>query len=229
MIPNPFPGCFIAFEGIDGCGKSEQFKMMVVYLRTIFEKEMKKIGKCFVVKETKEPGKERFWGAEIYRDLHKTDGLHKTNPFGFQAWYARDSKENLRKNIIPSLECGCTVLADRFRPSMVYGARFSYETMALMLLNQAIIGEDFIWPDAIFIFDIAVKTAVERLKQKGRILDGHENEKTLLERVRHNYLAFGATYPNCHVIDGGGSPEEVFNKILPIAIAAIKSKSGSVV
>jgi len=26
MIPNPYPGIFIVFEGIDGCGKTEQLE-----------------------------------------------------------------------------------------------------------------------------------------------------------------------------------------------------------
>lgn len=229
MIPNPFSECFIAFEGIDGCGKSEQFKLVLGFLRTSFVEEMRKIRKSFVVKETKEPGKERFWGAEIYKDLRKANGLHVTNPHGFQAWYACDSKENLRKNIIPSLRCGCTVLTDRFRPSMVYGAQAPRDIPALMFLNQSIIGEDFIWPDAIFIFNIAAQTATERLERSGKLLDRHESKIALLERVRNNYLAFGTTYPNCYIINGERTPEKIFGEILPIVIAAIKSKPGSTV
>ncbi len=229
MIPNPFPGCFIAFEGIDGCGKSRQFEKVANFFRDDYEKAPPQIFKSIVVQGTKEPGKERFWGAEIYKDLYRADGLHATNPFGFQAWYACDSKENLREVIIPALRCGCIVLTDRFRPSMVYGARTFSEIPALMLLNQAIIGEDFIWPDVIFIFDVTIETATKRLAQSGKLLDGHENRKVFLEQVRDNYLNFGTTYPNCHIINGERSPEEIFDEILSVAIEAVKSKPGSMV
>jgi hypothetical protein len=51
--------------------------------------------------ETKEPGRERGIGSAIYRDLEgKGDNLHSENPFAFQRWYALDSKENIRKNVL---------------------------------------------------------------------------------------------------------------------------------
>ena len=32
MIPNPFPGCFIAFEGVDYCGKFTQLHKVMSWL-----------------------------------------------------------------------------------------------------------------------------------------------------------------------------------------------------
>lgn len=225
MIPNPYPGTFIVFDGIDGCGKSEQLGKTARFLKKDFRRSLPK-GNCLVVKETKEPSKDRFFGKRIYEDLARAGGLHEIDPFGFQAWFACDSKENLEDNIIRFLRCGCVMLSDRFRPSMVYGARNISEIPVLMLLNQSIIGASFIWPDAVLIFDVTVETAIKRLGQKGRILDGHESKKTLLERVRNNYLLFAKMYPNCHIIDAEEPPDRVFEKILPIVLATIKSKPG---
>lgn len=220
MIPNlPSWGKFIVFEGIDGCGKTTQLLRTYHYLHD----------RKLPVRKTKEPNKSGIWGAQIDEELAQPDGLHKTDPFGFQTWYACDSKENLREAVIPALRARCVVLSDRFRPSMVYGAKDASEILALMLSNQIIIGEDFIWPDVILIFDVSVETAIKRLEQKDRTLDEHENKKALLEQVRANYLAFAKMYPNCHIIDGEKTPEEIFNEILPIITKVIKPKPRLVV
>jgi thymidylate kinase len=232
MIPNIYPGYFFVVEGIDGCGKTEQFKKLLDYLRA---KRSTAIG-------TKEPGKNRVYGAEIYRDLHDPNGLHKTDPFRFQMLYAMDSKEHLRSEIVPRLRAGCNVVSDRFRPSMVYGVRPPHPEWfrnvlnrpsptekarivlsKLMEMTQAIIGEDFIWPDAIFIFDVPDTVAIQRLKEKGKILDGHEN-LAVLNATRMSYGIFGSIYPNCHLIDGNRDPESVFEDVRKIVELILESR-----
>ena len=220
MIPNPFPGKFFAFEGIDGCGKTVQLQRAETWLRQLKATSFR----GFVVKLRKEPGRERFWGSRIYAELAQPDGLHATNLYGFQAWYACDSKEHMQKETIKDLMVGNVVLSDRFRLSMVFGMPLldtidaRIETLKkLMELNQAILGEHFIWPDASFIFDVSVETAIVRLKRKfaeaGKSnFDEHEKADKL-EVVRSNYLLFARQYPNCHIIDAEGTPEEVFEKV----------------
>lgn len=228
MIPNIYPGCFFVVEGVDGCGKTEQFKRLLEYLRT----------KRDAVIGTKEPGKDRFYGAEIYRDLYDPDGLHKTDPFRFQMLYAMDSKEHLIKKVIPRLRAGCNIVSDRFRPSMVYGIRPPYPEWLrsvsgppanrivmdeLMKMNQMIIGEDFIWPDVIFIFCIPDIVAIQRLEKQGKILDGHEN-LAVLNAVSRSYGTFGSIYPNCHLINGDGKPESVFEDVKKIVELTLESR-----
>ena len=207
-IPNPFRGIFFAFEGMDGNGKTEQIKRTVAWLRqlTIGRRQP-------VVAEVKEPGRDRNVGATIYRDLEgRGANFHTDNLSAFQKWYALDSRENMVKNILRRLEVGSIVIADRYRPSLVYGARGPEEIGDLVLINQIIMGEHFIWPDAILIFDVSEETAIERLKKKGRNLDGHE-QRAVLERVRENYKFFAMTYANCCLIDGEGPPEQVFEEV----------------
>ncbi len=228
MIPNIYPGCFFVVEGIDGCGKTEQFKRLLDYLRT----------KKGTVIGTKEPNKDSFYGAEIYKDLHDPNGLHKTDPFRFQMLYAMDSKEHLRKEIIPRLHAGCNIVSDRFRPSMVYGVRLPYPEWLwsffdhpaekiildkLMEMTQAIIGEDFVWPDATFIFTVPGIIAIERLRRQGKILDGHER-LAVLDVVGKSYRIFGSMYPNCHLIDGNRDPESVFEDVKKIVEPILESK-----
>ncbi|MBI2063574.1 MAG: dTMP kinase [Candidatus Yanofskybacteria bacterium] len=219
MIPNPYPGIFIVFEGIDGCGKTAQLNRVYGWTQTL------EIIKHYDVLKMKEPGKERFFGKKIYANLSDKNpaALHKIDPRGFQTWYACDSKKNLRENIIPALKQGSIVLCDRFRPSMVYGARTLGEIPDLMNMNRQIIGEDFIWPDLILIFDLPVNAAIKRLKQKNRDLDEHEKHG-ILKKVRICYQYFARIYPNCRMINAEESEEQVSEKVKSLVLPVIESK-----
>lgn len=202
MIPNPFPGKFIVFEGIDGCGKTKQLEKTATWLG----------GLKLPIFTTKEPNKKGDWGSRIYQELENPKGLHKTDPFGFQTWYACDSKENLHNSVIPHLRAGCPVLSDRFRLSLCYGAEDSSDFLALMEMNQRIIGEDFIWPDLALVFDVDVDNAIARLKAKGRDTDAFE-ERGKLSRVIRRYQDFACAYKNCVIVDADDTEEEVFKEV----------------
>ncbi len=218
MIPNPYPGTFIVFEGIDGCGKSKQKDLAFISLQG----SNPELGFGL----TKEPGKERFWGKRIYEDLFSgPDGLHQRDPETLQKWYACDSKEGLRNFIIPNLKEGRLVLCDRYRLSMCYGAQDPGHIVGLLGMNERILGEDFIWPDAALIFDLEIETAMNRLREKGRSLDGFETTKNL-ERVRRNYRHFANRYPNCHLIDANRPAEEISEDVIKIIQKIIKIKKG---
>ena len=202
MIPNPYLGKFFAFEGPDGCGKSIQIQKTYNWLSSTFK----------AVVKTKEPNKNGEWGSRIYEELNKQSGLHISDSFGFQRWYACDSKINVRKEVIPRLRAGCTILSDRYRPSLCYGAKNKDDIRKLMIMNERIIGEDFIWPDAVLIFNVDTETCIERLRKKGRKLDEYEKLE-ILKRVRDNYLDFATMYRNCYVIDGMQSENQVFESV----------------
>lgn len=202
MIPRVGPGLFIVLDGVDGCGKTAQLTRIKEWLESQGQ----------IVSTSKEPDKGRRYGREIYEELAKPDGLHVTNPHGFQTLYAANSKQNLKHKVAVSLGNGAIVLCDRFRSSMVYGAACASEIPGLMRINEVIIGEDFIWPDVLLFLDLDPKIAIERLKKKGRNLDGHEKLSTLT-RVRDNYLWFAGYYPNCCVIPAEGTEEKVFELI----------------
>jgi len=222
VIPNPYPGSFFAFEGIDGSGKSTQFKLATQDL----EEKLHSHGYAGVGKKvvtTKEPRSERFWGAHIYDDLFRQGGLHSHNLFGFQTWFALDSRDNYREVIIPALTHGKIVLSDRSRASMVFGAQTPLQIPELMRMNMSIIGPDFIWPDAIFIFDIDPEKAVARCRSAERRLDGHENIETL-SVVRENYIALARDYPNCHLVNAESTPAEIFEHVRGTIYSVIDSK-----
>jgi len=210
MIPNPYKGKLFAFEGIDGSGKTKQCENAFQWLTHLNSTWW--LGISNPVLKLKEPNKDSEWGKKIYAELENPKGLHTTNPFDFQEWCAHDSKINLQTNVIPRLRSGWTVLLDRYRPSMCYGAKDSTEIPALMEMNEKIIGEDFIWPDLILIFDVTPETAIVRLQKKGAKLDEHE-KFGIQKRVRNNYLRFSQMYKNCYIINGEFSEETVFKSV----------------
>lgn len=205
MIPNKFTGKFIVFEGLDGCGKTTQLLKTYIWLSNL---------KLSVIK-TKEPDKNSDWGSKIYEELRKPDGLHKDYPFGFQTLYASNSKVHLQKIIIPKLKSSHIVLSDRYRPSMCYGAQKPDEIQELMEMNQRIIGQDFIWPDATLIFDVSPEVGIARLKQKCVRPDEFEMIE-IQRKVRRNYLYFYSRYENCYLIDGELPLDVVFLRVKEI-------------
>lgn len=201
MIPNPYPGIFIAIDGINGAGKTTQVELLANWLR----KDTYSLNCGRVIEVFKEPNKDGEYGKRIYEELNKgSEGLAIRNPIGFQTWYTCDSKANLELNVIPRLRLGGIVILDRFRSSLVHGATSVHDIDMLMAMNQFIIGEHFIWPDALFIIDTPVDAAMERLKEKGRALDAQE-EKSEQARTAGYFLVFAEKYPNCVVVSDDGT------------------------
>lgn len=221
-IPNPYPGLLVAFEGIDGCGKSSQLALAELFLD---QKVKPKINGCRIVR-AKEPNRDTPAGERIYQELARSDGLHKLNPYLFQTWYAIDSKGNMANLVIPHLQQGNIVLTDRCRASMVYGmtqAGNATQWARLLEMHWAIMGEHFIWPDAVLIFDLPVATAIERLTKQGKSLDAHERA-AVLEMVRANYISCWRGTSCCHVIEAEAALETVFQRCLPILNEAVFQK-----
>ena len=204
-IPHPhtFPGTFLVIDGIDGCGKSVQVKLL---------KEKLERRSSLPIILTKEPNIDKVYGREIYDDLKILGGLHTRDPIGFQSWYAINSRVNLKDIIIPALQNGHTVISDRFRSSMVYGAKNIEDIKILLRNNEMFLWDFFIRPDATFILDIPVKTAMERLKAKGLDFDEFEKEK-FLKTVKENFLLYAKMIPGCGVINAEKAPEHVCKEI----------------
>jgi thymidylate kinase len=232
MIPNPYPGLFVVFEGCDGGGKSTIREMVGAAILRDLAVKLRSIGlsgNIISLNTTrrlntqdivlvKEPGKDRPIGAKIYEELFKPNGLHKTDPVGFQSWYALDSMQNLRENIIPALKASRIVLADRFRHSLVLSAKNREDIERLMTTNQMIIGEYFIWPDVTFILEVDAKKAIERLRRKGVALDEFENEDHI-NRTIGMYRLLGDVYKNKNIVyidNSEDDPNIALGKIISI-------------
>lgn len=207
MKKNPYPGKLICVEGIDGSGKSEQFNMI--------HDELVKMSAINVV-FTKEPTNSEM-GREIYdilRSQHPTIKLEDLSELEMQRKYFYDRRGHYQDLVLPALRAGVHVISDRGIASVAYGIKNPNDFEHFFSVQKAMFSHDkfkipFIVPDKILIFDIDVDTAIERLGKKQRKLDKFE-QKAKLEQARANYLVIVNKIPNCVVIDGRPSAEEVF-------------------
>lgn len=207
MIKNPYPGKFITFEGIDGSGKSDQFKLI--------RNDLLAIPNVNVV-FTKEPPNNEV-GVEIYdilRGYHPTIKLENLSRLEMQRKYFLARRMQYQDLNIPVLRAGVNVVSDRGVLSVAYGLKDISELDQFFSIEQGMFDYHrvpFIAPDLNLIYDVDVDTAIERLKQKNRALDEFE-QKSVLEPTRANYLAIAQKIPNCIVIDGTPPIEEVFKE-----------------
>ncbi len=225
MVSNPYPGEFICFEGIDASGKSGQFTRFKNYLQAYQTAQFK------TTVFTKEPDLDHPSGKEIYDLLlrrHPVLNINDMHPFEMQSHYFCNRIWHYRVKVLAGLAKEFDVVSDRSLASMCFGVSSPAEFKPLMAIQeQAFLGAEvpFIWPDAILIYDVPADVARTRLDNQGKELDVFERDLEFQMRVRQNYLAFTNQYPNCHVIDGSGQPEEVFVKTKEILIPLLGLKA----
>lgn len=215
LQPHTFPGIFIVYEGVNGCGKSTQAFRLHNWL------EAHKVATVL----TKEPTKEFFVGQRIRQALQDKDLIDNLGPRVFQSWYALDSQQHLREVVIPALKRGAVVVSDRYRPSLVHSATDESDIDDLLELNADILKEDFTLPDATFIFDVNLEIAMERLQKRGVALDVLESARGIT-RTRERYLQLVQRWPASRVIDGGREEKEIFMELKVEILSLIRAKMG---
>lgn len=198
-------GKFISFEGIDGCGKSTQAKILSTKLTDCGNK----------VLLTREPGGSE--GAEEIRNL-----LLKGNPDRWSAetellLFTAARRDHLERTILPALESGTTVICDRFSDSTrVYQGVTRGDLRDLVdKLDDAMIPRQ---PDITILIDldpnIGLTRALERSNTEARFEDfGLEMQI----KLREGFLSLANEFPKrIMVIDGNRSEAEVAQTIIQL-------------
>jgi len=208
-------GLFITFEGLEGCGKTTQAKMLFDFLIK------QKIPSIY----TKEPGGTKI-GDKIRKILldQKNDGMdYKTEMLLFLASRA----ENVRLIILPALEEGKVVISDRFYDSTTayQGYGRGIDLKITKHLNNLVVGKAI--PDLTFILDIDPYEGLRRSASFGNSREMRFEEefinnkiiggKLFLERVRQGYyqLSYEET-GRIKIIDANRSKEDIFEEIIKI-------------
>ena len=214
-------GLFITFEGLEGCGKTTQAKMLFDFLTK------QKTPSIY----TKEPGGTKI-GDKIRKILldQKNYGMdYKTEMLLFLASRA----ENVRLIILPALEKGKVVISDRFYDSTTayQGYGRGIDLKIIEHLNSLVVGKAV--PDLTFILDI---DPYEGLRRSTSFGNSHEmrfeeefiNKKTIegklfLERVRHGYYQLSQEETSrIKIIDANRNKEDIYNEIVEIVKRKIK-------
>jgi dTMP kinase len=200
-------GSFLTFEGIDGCGKSTQARLLAARLVA---------GGCEVV-ETREPGGTVI--AEKIRSL-LIDPAHGEMVSECELLlYLAARAQHLREKIMPAVAAGAVVICDRFQDATLayqgYGRGLSLDTLR-SLNTFATGGND---PDFTFIIDVPVEIAFDRMaamkKRQDRLEAGGE---AFFRRIREGYLSLAAAAPGrIQVVDGTASVETVAEQVYSLA------------
>ena len=195
-------GKFISFEGIDGCGKSTQAKILSEKLISCGHK----------ILLTREPGGSD--GAEEIRNLLLTGNTDRWSAETEILLFTAARRDHLERTILPALENGLAVLCDRFSDSTrVYQGVTRGDLRNLVdQLDSAMIPRQ---PDITVLIDldptISLARAIERSNNEARFEDfGVEMQI----KLREGFLTLAHEFPNRFmVIDGSRTEAEVAENI----------------
>ena len=192
------PGLFITFEGIDGCGKSTQARLLARYLNDMDHKALL----------TREPGGSQ--GAEEIRRLLVEGDPRRWSPETEILLFTAARRDHLERTIRPALERGEHVVSDRFADSTrVYqGAARADLRDTVDQLHSLVIG---IEPDLTFIIDMDPGVALSRGLARASGEDRFEDfGLSFQQALRIGFLALAREFPRrCCVIDGNDTPAAV--------------------
>jgi dTMP kinase len=176
-------GVLIAFEGIDGSGKSTQAAMLGEWLK----------GQGREVVLTKEPTTGP-WGQKIRQSFF----TERLSPQAELECFVNDRKEHVASLITPALERGAVVIVDRYYYSTVayQGAR-GLDPGQVLQMNEAFAPR----PDLVFLVDLDPRIALERIQKRAGGRDLFENLEEQL-KVRAAFAELGRTEANMVLIDG---------------------------
>lgn len=189
-------GKFIVFEGIGASGKDTQVELFEKYLKD------KKVDMLV----TREHTRDTPTGILIERIIKKQE--NQIDPQALQLLFVSDRRNHFKKVIEPALSEGKLVIGNRY-----YAVNVAYLDQKwrqrFLKINQMVVGR----PDLIIIIDTPPKVAIERMNKRGDhdIFDQLETMK----KCREGYLWYVKNSGDkCVLIDGDGTKEEVFDRII---------------
>jgi dTMP kinase len=183
-------GRLIAFEGLDGCGKSTQLERLAARLRAVG---------CDVVTTSEPTG---FPSGQRIREMARSG--EQLEPEEELRWFVEDRRVHVAEVIAPALRAGQIVLTDRYYLSTVayQGARG--------LDFEEILGDSegaFPIPDLVLLLEIDPQIAFERVHARGSELEGVFERREFLSRVASVFDALDCTY--LERVPGDGEPSQI--------------------
>jgi dTMP kinase len=181
---------FITFEGIEGCGKSTQAKLLTEFLAN---------QNCPVLL-TREPGGPRI--AEQIRELLLNPLYKEMLPETEMLLYMASRSQHTGEWILPALKEGKYVISDRYYDStLAYqgAARKMNEKIIAIICQYATFG---LQPDVTFLIDLPAEIGLSRIiKEKA---DRLEQESLIFhQNVRNGFLKIASQeHKRYYILDG---------------------------
>jgi dTMP kinase len=211
-------GAFLTFEGIDGCGKSTQMRLLASELRL----------RGMEVVATREPG-----GTALGQRLRAAllDTEQSVDPLAELLIFAADRAQHVRTLVQPALESGHIVLSDRYADATVayQGAGRGFPSELIAEVVKLATGG--LKPDLTLVFDVPVAECLARLRRRtdnGSHHDRLEAEDVSFHtRVRRAYLELSEAEPErVRIIDASGSVDETHTRVLEVVMPFLEKNSG---
>ncbi|MCC7201372.1 MAG: dTMP kinase [Nitrospirae bacterium] len=200
-------GRFITFEGIEGCGKTSQAKLLIRYLEE----------KGHNVLMTREPGGTPI--SEAIREILLSTSFSNMTPHTEVLLYLASRAQHVSEVIRPSLEAGKIIICDRFSDST-----FVYQCLVRGIdirMIEAInsFATEGVSPHITFVLDVdpaeGLRRARSRNQKNMREEDRMESESMdFHQRVREGYLKWAMEFPErIFVISSDREKEAVHREI----------------
>jgi dTMP kinase len=196
-------GILIAFEGIDGAGKTTQVELATAFLE--------RAGEPFV--RSREPT-DGPWGRKIKQSalngrMSPADELHA---------FTEDRKDHVREVIAPALAAGKVVLLDRYFYSTVAYQSPDLRSMDGLLEQMLRIAPE---PDIVLMLDTPAEIGLSRISDlRGDRPNAFETLANL-KAVRNRFIKLVGMRQNLRLVDGTQNANTVHHDILHLLFDGI--------
>jgi dTMP kinase len=196
-------GTLIAFEGLDGCGKSTQLERLAARLRAA--------GQDVLI--THEPT-DGATGQRIRAMARSGEVIPAEEEL---RWFVEDRREHVRDTIEPALAAGRVVLTDRYTLSSVayQGAR-GLDPAEILRAGEA----EFPLPDLALVFELDVDAGLDRVRARGGVAEPSFEQSEFLQKAQRIFEGLERSY--IARIDASPAPEAVCERVL----ATIRERLG---
>ena len=161
-------GTFVCIEGLDGCGKTTQTKLLV-----------EKLQRSYNAMYTAEPSDGKI-GAFIRKSI--LYGEKRSTSLAEALLFAADRVEHVENEVLPALRQGKLVVSDRYvYSSLAYQGAAGLSLEWIQSINQYALRPEL----AIFI-DVDPRAVMQRLKPVKSVMENLGTQ----QRVRQIYLKF---------------------------------------
>ena len=208
-------GAFITFEGIDGCGKSTQLRLLASELSV----------RGLDIAVTREPG-----GTTLGQRLRAAllDVQEQVDPLAELLVFAADRAHHVRTLLLPALETNRIVLSDRYADATVayQGGGRGFEPKLIRDIVQ--LATDGLMPDLTLLFDLSVAESAVRTRRRvaSKNTDRLDSEDVEFHtRVRNTYLEIAKAAPErFRVIDARGAVQQTHQMVMDIVMPFLKER-----
>lgn len=183
-------GCFITVEGIEGCGKSTQARLLARRLRHEGHR----------VILTAEPG-----GTGLGKAIRAVilNVGKRVAPTAEWLLFEADRAQHVRDVIAPALQRGFVVICDRYSDSTRAYQGFA-RGLGLELVNRVDkLATGDLKPDLTILLDLPVSEGLARARRRGRLTRLDMEKERFHEKVRSAFLVLATREPaRIRVVDG---------------------------